>query len=156
MTEIARPPLLLFDLTKTVIGAFYDTYNELVTLGAGFPESVARRALAITIQQTGLKAIEEPELHVWFRGQRIAKFKPDIVVDDKLIVEVKATSEIEDFHRAQLLHYLKATDVEVGLIVNFGREPQFKRRVYQNSRKLRHFAPPSPEALEREFSKPDA
>lgn len=93
---------------------------------------------------------------MWYRGRRITKFKPDIVVAQKLIVEVKATSEIEDFHRAQLIHYLKATDIEVGLIVNFGREPQFRRRVYQNSRKLRHFTPPSEEELQREFSKPDA
>jgi hypothetical protein len=74
-----------------------------------------------------------------------AKFRADLVVADTLIVEVKASPEIDAFHTAQVLHYLKATDLEVGLLVNFGREPQFRRIVYQNARKRRFFEAPSQE-----------
>jgi GxxExxY protein len=147
-SDASNSPLLAADITHAVIGAFFDTYNDL---GPGFPEFVARRALAIMVRETGLLVHEEIELPVWFRGERIAKFRADLVVADKLIVEVKTTPEVEPFHMAQVLHYLKATDLEVGLLVNFGREPQFRRVVYQNTRKRRHFEPPSTEQLEREF-----
>ena len=148
MTETPQSPLLHFDLTQIVIGAFFETYNEL---GGGFPEKVLNRALAIAIRAKGLTVIEKMELPVWFRGRSIVTFEADLVVARKLIVEVKAAPEILDFHRAQLLHYLKATDIEVGLVVNFGREPKFRRQVYENSRKLRHFPEPTPEELESTF-----
>jgi GxxExxY protein len=147
-SETPRSPLLAADMSHTVIGAFFDTYNDL---GPGFPEFVARRALAIMISEAGLAVREEIELPVWFRGQRIAKFRADLVVADTLIVEVKASPEIEAFHTAQVLHYLKATDLEVGLLVNFGREPQFRRVVYQNSRKRRFYETPSPAEIEQDL-----
>ena len=138
--EASNSPLLGANLSHTVIGAFFDTYNDL---GPGFPEFVARRALAIAIREKGLAVREEMELPVWFHGQQIAKFRADLLVADTLIVEVKTSLAIDAFHAAQVLHYLKATDLEVGLLVNFGREPQFKRVVYQNSRKPRQFERPS-------------
>jgi GxxExxY protein len=118
-------------------------------LGPGFPEFVARRALAIMIGETGLAVREEIELPVWFRGQRIAKFRADLLVADTLLVEVKVSPEIDAFHTAQVLHYLKASDLEVGLLLNFGREPQFKRVVYQRSRNRRYFETPSQEEVAR-------
>lgn len=143
-SESSMPGLLAADITHTVIGAFFDAYNDL---GPGFPEFVSGRALAILIGEAALAAREEIELPVWFRGQRIAKFRADLLVAETLIVEVKTSPEIEAFHTAQVLHYLKATDLEVGLLLNFGREPQFRRVVYQNSRKRRFFETPSQEEI---------
>ena len=114
----SNSPLLAANISHAVIGAFFDTYNDL---GPGFPEFVARRALAIAVRETGLHVHEEIELPVWFR----------------------------------VLHYLKATDLEVGLLVNFGREPQFRRVVYQNSRKRRYFEPPSAAELKQGFPGPE-
>ena len=144
MVDTSSSPLLAGDVTRIIIGAFYDTYNEL---GPGFPEFIARRALGIKIRESGLTAVEEVTLPVWFLGHRIARFEADLVVAEKVIVEVKISPEIQAFHKAQVLHYLKATD----LLVNFGREPHYKRVVYENSRKRRYFEPPSSSELEREF-----
>lgn len=119
------------DGSRTVIGAFYDTYNEL---GPGFPEFITRRALAVVLREKGLRVEEEASVPVLFHGQHLAMFKLDLLVEKKLIVEVKVSQEIERFHQAQLLHYLKATNLEVGLLVNFGRRPEFKRVVYQTAR----------------------
>jgi GxxExxY protein len=138
--------LLESDITGVVIQSFYSTYNEL---GPGFPEYVTRRALAIVIRQAGLDAHEEMFLPVWFRGRRIANFKADLVVAGKVIVELKVGLEVERFHKAQVLHYLKATDLEVGLLLHFGREPRVHRVIYQNSRKLRYFEPASDSELEK-------
>ena len=145
MTSHASTSLLASDITQVVIRSFYDTYNEL---GPGFPEFVIRRALAIVIREAGLKADEEIYLPVWFHGRYIAKFKADLIVSDQVIVEVKVGLEIEPFHKAQVLHYLKAIDLEVGLLLHFGREPRVQRVVYQNSRKRRQFEPPAITELE--------
>ena len=145
MSSDASPPLLAADITQVVIRSFYDTYNEL---GPGFPEFVIRKALAIVIREGGLKADEEIYLPVWFHGRYIAKFKANLIVSDKVIVEVKVGLEIESFHKAQVLHYLKATDLEVGLLLHFGREPRVQRIVYENSRKRRQFEPPTITELE--------
>jgi GxxExxY protein len=131
--------LLLEDETRLAIGAYFDVYNEL----AGYPEFVLRRALAIAMEDVGLKVRQEVALPVWFRGRRIATFRADLIVDPGLIVEVKTAAEIEPFHKAQLLHYLKATNLEVGLLLNFGRRPEFSRVVYENIRKRPRVEPPT-------------
>jgi GxxExxY protein len=133
MESNQHSPLLLNDVTGKVIGAFYDVYNEL----AGFPEFVLRRGMVIALQDSGLVAREEVELSVWFRGRRITKFRADLIVDPGLIVEVKAAPELQPFHKAQLSHYLKATDLELGLVLNFGRRPEFARVIYQHARNQR-------------------
>jgi GxxExxY protein len=117
-------------LTQAIIGAFYGTYNEL---GPGFPEFIARRALSITLRDLGLEVLEEFLLPVRFRGQEIGRFRADLLVAGTVIVEVKVSPEIERYHLAQVLHYLKASDLEVGLLVNFGRTPQFKRVIHRVS-----------------------
>ena len=150
MAPLASPSALLAsDITRVIIRSFYTTYNEL---GAGFPEFVTRTALAIVIRQEGLKADEEPFLPVWFRGHRITRFKADLVVADTVIVEVKVGLELQPFHKAQLMHYLKATDKEVGLLLHFGREPRVHRVIYENSRKLRYVEPPSDSQLDEHES----
>ena len=127
------------DLTGIAIGTFYDVYNEL----AGFPEFVLRRAVAIALQDAGLEAIEELELPVWFRGRRIVKFRADLVVESRLIIEVKARPTLEAFNKAQLLHYLKATKIDVGLLMNFGRTPEFSRVIYEQARNRSPFSAPA-------------
>jgi GxxExxY protein len=131
--------LLTAPVTRAVIGAFFDTYNEL---GPGFPEFITRQALAIVIRERGFEVLEETRVQVWFHGHRLAGFKVDLIVDRTVVVEVKVGTEIEPYHQAQLLHYLKATDLEVGLLVNFGRRPEFKRVIFENARKPRAYLPP--------------
>ena len=141
MTRDDAPPALIAgDLTHKVIGVFFDVYNEL---GPGFPEHVPRKALGIALDEAGVPFHEEAILPVWFRGRRIATFRADLVVDGRLIVEVKVSRDLEAIHTAQVLHYLKATDMEVGLVVNFGRRPAFSRVVYENARKCRPIEHPS-------------
>jgi len=124
-------PLLLRDVTRAAIRSFYDTYNEL----AGFPEIVVVRGLTVALEDAGLVVQREVSLPVWFRGRRLASFRADLIIEPGVLIEVKCAAEIEPFHKAQLLHYLKATDVEVGLLFNFGKRPQFSRLVYENARK---------------------
>jgi GxxExxY protein len=144
--EYRKEPLIAEAESHASIGAFYSTYNEL---GAGFPEFISRRAVAIAIRDAGLEVHEEVELPVWFRGHRIAKFRADMVVAGKLLIEVKAAPEIDRFHMAQVLHYLKASDLEVGLLFNFGREPKFKRIAYERARRQPRFDAPAAEDLDR-------
>jgi GxxExxY protein len=133
-----KTPLLHQDITDKIVNSFFSTYNEL----AGFPEFVLRRAMAIAVAGDGLSVEEEKSLPVWFRGFQIVKFRADLVVASAVIVEVKTRAEIDPFNKAQLLHYLKATDLEVGLLLNFGRRPEFYRVVYEQSRKGPRFAIP--------------
>ena len=129
MDSEQKPRLLLQEVTALAIGAYYDVFNEL----AGFPEYVMCRALVVALQEAGLSVREEVSLPVWFRGRLLTTFRADLVVDPGLLIEVKAAPEIQPFHKAQLLHYLKASGLEVGLLFNFGRRPQIARMVYQQS-----------------------
>jgi len=138
--QTSNSEFLAGDLTGAIIRAFFETYNDL---GSGFPEHVARRALTVVMREAGLLVEEEVALPVWFHGTRIAMFRADLVVSERVIVEVKAGRELEKYHAAQVAHYLKATDLEVGLLLNFGSRPQFQRVIFQNDRKRRHFEAPS-------------
>ena len=129
----APAKLLLFELTEAIIGVFFDVYNEL---GPGFQEFVFARAMAIALPKAGIPVNQEVPLTVWFRGAPLVTFRADLVVPTgPLLIEVKAASSIEPFHIAQTLGYLKATEIEVALLLNFGRRPQFKRLVFENARK---------------------
>jgi GxxExxY protein len=133
MVPSAKPRPLLFELSEVIIGVFFDVYNEL---GPGFLEFVYRRAMAIALPKAGVQVSEEVALPVWFRGAQLAILKADLVAPaGPVLIEVKATSSIEPFHIAQTLGYLKATEIEVALLLNFGRRPQFKRLVFENARK---------------------
>lgn len=122
------------DLTDKIIGTFYEFYNEL---GFGFLESVYEEAMLIALRAKGLKAAQQVPIPVWFRGKKIGNFEADLVVNDSVIVELKAVRAIDDAHIAQLLNYLKATEVEVGLVLNFGHKAEFKRKAFDNIRKER-------------------
>ncbi len=115
------------ELTHKVIGAFYETYNAL---GHGFLESVYENAMALQFDQDGIRYERQPELAVRFRGQVVGIFRADFLVENKLIIELKAVERVMPAHEAQLLNYLKATGIQLGLLVNFGPKPQVRRRIF--------------------------
>ncbi len=119
--------LLYEDLTEKIIKCFYKVYDGL---GEGFLESVYERALMIELADAGIKAESQRSLNVYYKGRSVGDFKADIVIEDKIIVEIKAVSRLAPQHEAQLINYLKATGLKVGLLVNFGEKLEFKRRVY--------------------------
>jgi len=120
------------EVTKIVIGVFFEVYNEL---GYGFLESVYREAMVIALRSAGLAVSKELTLTVRFRDRVIGRFRVDLLVAGSVIVEVKAVRSLEPSHFAQLLNYLRAGVLEVGLLLNFGPKAQFKRLVFSNSRK---------------------
>jgi GxxExxY protein len=120
------------ELTEKIIGVFYEVYNEL---GHGFLESIYEQALAIALAQAGMKVERQIAVSVWFRRRQIGDFRADMLADGKVLLELKAARAIDQAHEKQLLNYLRATDIEVGLLLNFGVKPQFRRLVYENERK---------------------
>jgi len=129
-----NPPagLKYSELTQKIIGVFYDVYNEL---GHGFLESTYAEALVMALQDSGLNAAREIPVPVWFRGRRVGQYYADLIVEGVVLLELKAARTLESAHEAQLLHYLRATEVEVGLLLNFGLRPQFRRLLFDNERK---------------------
>ncbi len=119
-------------LTEQIIGIFYDVYNEL---GYGYLESVYETCMCIALAEAGFEVRRQCSIPVWFRKQQVGEYYADIVVNDLIILELKSARAIDRAHEAQLLHYLKSTQFEVGLILNFGERPQFKRMVFDNPRK---------------------
>lgn len=120
------------DVTFGIVRAFYDVYNEL---GFGFLESVYREAMTLQLRRQGHVVEQERPVEVKFRGTVVGVYRTDLVVDDKVIVELKCARILEGAHEAQLLNYLKATGFEVGLLLNFGHKPQFKRMIFNISKK---------------------
>jgi len=126
-------PLLHAELTDQIINAYYHVYN---TLGFGFLEKNYERALAITLQKRGFNAVAQLGIQVSFEGQVIGNYIADLIVNELVLVEIKAADALCSAHEAQVMNYLKATKYEVGLILNFGAEkPEFKRLVFTNDRK---------------------
>jgi GxxExxY protein len=121
------------DITGRILGVFYDVYNEL---GPGFLECVYHGAMRVALPQAGLLLETEVPVPVFFRGVQVASFKVDLLVERSVILELKAAQGFDSAHVAQLLNYLRATPIEVGLLLNFGPRPQQKRLVYDNARKL--------------------
>jgi len=120
------------ELTEAIIRTFYEVYNEL---GHGFLESVYEEAMFRVLKQKGFSVQRQCALPVWFRGEQIGDFRADLVVAGNVIVELKAVKAFEPFHEAQLLNYLRASDLEVGLLLNFGPAPKLKRLVFANEKK---------------------
>ena len=120
------------ELTDKIIGTFYEVYNEL---GFGFLESVYEEAMLIALQAKGLKVEQQAPIPVWFRGIRVGNFVADLIVDEVVILELKAVKLLDEAHKAQLLNYLRATQIEIGLLLNFGQRPEFKRLAFNNERK---------------------
>ena len=121
-------------VTDKILRVFYDVYNEL---GHGFLESVYHRSLVVALQSVGLNVCSPVDIPVWFRGTQVGRFEADILVENCVLLELKAARTLDPSHRAQLLNYLRATDIEVGLLLNFGERPEFKRVIFDNLRKIR-------------------
>jgi GxxExxY protein len=126
------PGLKHAELTDKIIGVFYDVYNEL---GHGFLESTYAEALAVALEEAGLSSAREVPVPVWFRGRKVGQYYADLIVGDVVLLELKAARTLESAHEAQLLHYLRATEIEVGLLLNFGLRPQFRRLLFDNDGK---------------------
>ncbi|MCU1306716.1 MAG: hypothetical protein JWN45_1411 [Acidobacteriaceae bacterium] len=120
------------EITEKIIGVFFAVYNEL---GHGFLESVYQNAMVIALIQAGLKVEREVPVPVFFRGQVVGDYRADLLVGGLVLVELKTVRVLEPSHEAQLFHYLRATNVEVGLLLNFGAKAQFKRIAFENTRK---------------------
>lgn len=120
------------ELTKSIIGIYYNVYNEL---GFGFLEKVYHKALLIELKNNGYKIDSEKKVNVYYKNEIVGEYIPDIIVNDSVIVELKCVEYLTDIHENQLLNYLKATDCEVGLILNFGKDPQFIRKIFTNDLK---------------------
>jgi GxxExxY protein len=122
------------ELTQKIIGVFYEVYNEL---GHGFLESVYENAMTLALREAGFDARQQAPIIVRFREQVVGDFRADLLVENAVIVEIKAAKALECAHEAQLLNYLRATEIEVGMLMNFGPKPEFKRLAFDNHRKGR-------------------
>src|SRR6266481_6784671 len=108
------------EITEKIIGVFYEVYNEL---GHGFLESVYEKSFEIALTSIGLKVCRQIEIPVWFRGNQVGAFIADMLIEGAVLLELKAARALDISHQAQLLNYLRATEIEVGLLFNFGLNP---------------------------------
>ena len=120
------------ELTEEIISCFYKVYNKL---GYGFLEKVYENAIMIELEKSDLNCEAQKAIKVFYEEQEIGNYFADIVVEGVIIVELKAAEVSAPEHEAQLLNYLKATKIEVGLLLNFGKKPEFKRKVFSNQYK---------------------
>ena len=120
------------ELTDKIIKAFYTVYNRL---GYGFLEKVYENALVIELNKVGLDAKKQTPLSVYYDGKEIGSYFADIIVNNLVIIELKACDGFAEEHEAQLTNYLRATKIEVGLLLNFGTKAQVKRKVFSNEYK---------------------
>ena len=120
------------EITQKVIGVFFDVFNEL---GHGFLESVYEKSLELALNAIGIDVRRKIEIPVWFRRSQVGDFEADMLVEGCVLLELKAVRRLDSSHEAQLLNYLRATEIEVGLLLNFGLKPEFKRLIFDNARK---------------------
>ena len=123
--------LLHKELSGKIIDAFYTVYNEL---GYGFLEKVYENALCYELISRGLKCERQRPIAVYYKEQKVGEYFADIIVEDSIILELKAGALVEA-HTYQLLNYLKATNIEVGLLLSFGKEAKFVRKIFMNTKK---------------------
>jgi GxxExxY protein len=128
-----KEKLLHEEKTRVILQAFYHVYNKL---GYGFLERIYENALAHELSKRGFTVAQQLAIDVYYDGLVMGQYFADLVVDNCVILELKAADQINPQHTAQLLNYLKATDIEVGLLLNFGPEPQFRRKAFANERKI--------------------
>jgi len=119
-------------ITDIILKVYYEVYNEL---GYGFLEKVYQNAMYFELQSLGYKVEAQKQIKVYFKKQLVGEYYSDLLVEVKVIVELKATELLMNVHIAQIMNYLKGTPIEVGLLLNFGEKPEFKRFIYTNDRK---------------------
>ena len=124
--------LLHKEITDKIIKAFYKVYNEL---GFGFLEKVYENSLFLELKQMGLQCQKQTAVTVFYNNAVVGNYYADIIVNDCVILELKAAEVLVEAHELQLVNYLKATQIEVGLLLNFGKEPSFKRKIFTNEKK---------------------
>jgi GxxExxY protein len=127
--------MLYSEKTEKIIKAFFKVYNSL---GYGFLEKVYENALVIELQKMGLNTSQQHNIKVYYVMKMVGDYYTDIIVNDNIIIELKAAETLKNEHKTQLINYLKATDKEVGLLLNFGKTPEFKRVIFTNDRKDRY------------------
>jgi GxxExxY protein len=120
------------ELTGAIIRAFYAVYDAL---GYGFLESVYCAALAIELRKKGVAFRQQAPVDVYYDGERVGHFRSDVIVTDKVLVEVKSTKALDESDQRQVLNYLRATNLEIGMLLHFGPNPQFQRLLFTNDRK---------------------
>jgi len=118
------------EITDLIIKAYYNVFNKL---GFGFLEKVYENAMMIELKKLGLNPAQQAPIKVVYDNIEIGKYFADILVNDLVIIELKAAEGLVEEHELQLINYLKATELEVGLLLNFGKTPQFKRKVFDNN-----------------------
>jgi GxxExxY protein len=133
-----REKLLHADLTDAIIKSFYHVYN---TLGFGFLEKVYENSMVFSLRNASLFVIPQMPVEVYFETMRVGTYFADLLVSNLVIVEVKSVEKLHPAHEAQLINYLKATDIEVGLLLNLGEKPEFRRKVFSNDRKQHRSVP---------------
>jgi len=123
------------ELTKSIIGIYYNVYNEL---GYGFLEKVYHKAMIIELNKNGYEVEHEKKIEVFYKNEVVGIYIPDLIINKSVILELKCVEYLIEAHENQLLNYLKATDCEVGLVLNFGKDPQFRRKIFTNDLKKRN------------------
>ncbi len=118
--------------TSLILKSFYKVYN---TLGYGFLEKVYENALFLEMTRMGLNCRRQLPITVFYNGEEVGNYFADIIVDGDIIIELKAAESLCEEHDHQLINYLKTTNIEVGLLLNFGLKPEFRRKVFSNDRK---------------------
>jgi len=120
------------ELTGKILGAFFQLYKEL---GFGFSEKVYESALEVLLIELGMVTERQKEICVYYHGKIVGDYRADMIINGVVLLEIKSVEKLIDAHDAQLLNYLKATEIEVGLLLNFGRQAEFHRKIYDNPRK---------------------
>jgi GxxExxY protein len=117
------------ELAQKIIKAFYQVYN---TLGYGFLEKIYENAMIIELKSAGIYVEKQEQIKVYYKEQQVGEYYPDLIVEEIVIVELKAAESLCEENEFQLINYLKATDIEVGLLLNFGKTPEIRRKVFSN------------------------
>ncbi len=128
--NIAEEKYQYSDLTSNIINCFYKVYNEL---GYGFLEKVYENALKIELESKGLMVEKQKPIAVYYKEHLVGEYFADLIVENKVILELKAAETLCEEHEYQLINYLKATEIEVGLLLNFGKKPQISRKIFTNT-----------------------
>jgi GxxExxY protein len=132
MTNYTDTQYLHSELTDQIIKAFYKVFN---TLGYGFAEKVYENSMLIALRKMGLTGVSQTPIKVYYEDEQVGDYFADVIVNNTVIIELKAAEGLREEHEAQLLNYLRATDKEIGLLLNFGKTPQVKRKIFMNDKK---------------------
>ncbi len=125
--------LLFKQLTGTAIKAYYKVFN---TLGYGFLEKVYENAMGIELSRAGLNIKKQFPVTVYYEGIEIGYYIADLIIENSFIIEIKAMESLREEHEFQLINYLRATNIEVGLLMNFGKKAEYRRKIFMNERKI--------------------